>query len=172
MAQPKQIKNPTALRRQMIEEFCDSIQAHLTTAMNAAGGSLKPSPEVAQHVARRTAPSSLHKHTGMDSAVMNYVVDLWDLATRIRRYQFIERYRDLATSDNKDLAAALLEHTHALKSHEVYVVLERGSKLLKFGFALSTNLGLAGIDNSNRYLKALKKEFEYRLRERHRMVHY
>ena len=171
MSLSKQYHPPKGLTPAEVSAFCNHIQAHLQATVEAGGGAIQQSADVAAQVKKRTAPSSLHKHSGIDSAIMNYIVDLHDLSTRIRRYQYIERYRDLYDGRDKDLGISLLDHTHALKSHEIYVILERGNELLRFGYMLAQNLSLTGSNNAAPYVKTLKKEFQYRLRERHRMVH-
>ena len=71
----------------------------------------------------------------------------------------------------KEMIQALIEHTYTLRSYEIYTVLERATQTLKFGHEVAKAINLPSVLNDKKYEKHMKKEFEHRLRERHRIVH-
>ena len=143
--------------------------------MIANSDSIKDDPQpkdLYDEVSKRVGPKSRPNHETIGSAVMFFCLEAEDLANRIRRYQFIERYRSMVDDKSeREMVHALTEHTYTLRSYEIYTVLERGTKTLRFGLEVARSAGLPAVVNDKKYINEMKKTFDHRLRERHRIVH-
>ena len=130
------------------------------------------SPELASQVAKRVPPRARKNYEEIEDAAFLLLSDIYDLGNRIHNYQFIERYRSMVSEDTpKGIPQALTGHTYTLRSYEIYTVLERVADLLKFSRYVAEAAELPTVINDKKYEKQMKKEFAYRLRERHRIVH-
>ncbi|WP_152522660.1 hypothetical protein [Sphingobium ummariense] len=162
---------PSEVSPESIRGFFDKLKAHLV----ASGNGVKDEPQPAnlyKEVSKRVGPLSRKNHESIGSAVMLFCLEGEDLANRIRRYQYIERYRSMVDDETqKEMVQALTEHTYTLRSYEIYTVLERATQTLKFGHEVAKAINLPSVMNDKKYEKQMKKEFEHRLRERHRIVH-
>lgn len=167
----KKLMVPTEVPMKHVADYADLVTSHLNAALAAVGEGEPQSPQVLKEIEKRTAPSSRANHTSLSSAVWHVAIEIQDIGSRVHRYQYIERYRDIAGSIDKSMTMALLDHTHSLKSYEVYTILERTCELLKFSKMVADNLSIPGIMNDRKFLNDFKKTFSYRLRERHRIVH-
>jgi hypothetical protein len=139
--------------------------------------SLKESEPVAlsqplsEQIRRRVPPSYLTKYLQLDRGIAICTNELDLIATRIRQYPMIRSYPNYFSSKDKSVYAAFLTHLHSLRANELYLIQERGAQLLRFAYLLTQNLGMQSVDRSKAFEKAFRKEFGWRLRERHRLTH-
>lgn len=130
------------------------------------------SEDTKKHIVKRIGPKSRAKYLNPEGAISLLSVEVVDLATRISRYQYIERYREHFKSPDPEMGIAFIMHMHILRGSEIYVIMERCKSFLEFFRDLAVDLDL----NPNKKIgndleKRFKKEFARHLRERHRIVH-
>ncbi len=110
-------------------------------------------------------------------AIANYLtaeilgVEIEYIGTRISHYQYIERYREHFQAADRNMAAAFVTHTHALRGGEIYIIMEQCSACLSFLSDLASDFGLLRANNSKALEKTFKSTFQRHLRELHRIVH-
>lgn len=162
---------PSKVLTDEVNAYAERVRKHLVDAMEKVSVKTQP-PELAAEVTKRVPPSARKNYTEIDDAGFLLLSEIYDLGSRIHNYQYIERYRSMVSKDTpKEIPAALTGHTYTLRSYEIYTVLERVVQLLKFARRIAEASGLPSILNDKKYESRMKKEFDYRLRERHRIVH-
>lgn len=163
--------DPSGIGRKAIGAFSDEVMAYLSATIRSLPSEPARSAELTKQIIKRVPPSALKNYDSVIAAARLFEMEVADIGNRAANYQNIERYRYFFSTPDKDMHLSFLDHTYSLRSSELYVILERGSELLKFGAVLAENVGLDGVDNHRKFMAAFKKQFERRLRERHRMVH-
>jgi len=164
------LRAPTEVDVERIEAFTTSARKHLLKQL-AGKKNIAISLALETEIRKRVAPSAIGNYLNLKAIVDDVTFEINNLGRRIRRYQFIERYRDVFLSPDREMMMAFLEHTHSMRTAELYTILERGADLIRLCGVLVVNLGLPATNAAAKYQKRFRKEFERRLRERHRIVH-
>lgn len=99
------------------------------------------------------------------------ILEIGNIGQKIHRYQFIERYKFFADMPDAEMGLAFAEHMYAVRNAELYSILERGEAVVRFVAAIAVELQTGDSKAANKYTKEYRRQFEYRLRERHRMTH-
>jgi hypothetical protein len=143
----------------------------LNSALQAQGQHPVISRPLHQQIEKRVPPSTLANYLTFGRAISLCMNEFELIATRIRQYPMINVYPEYFSSKDRAVFAAFLTHLHSLRANELYLIQERGCQLLKFVHVITSGLGLESFDQSRVFEKAFKKEFWWRLRERHRLTH-
>jgi hypothetical protein len=175
---PKEANLDNSAAKPTVELELDEITRFITEWRErllrqvGTGENLSPlSKSAQQHIQKRVPPSTLQRYLNRQSAIQLLLMDLESIGTRIFQYQFIGAYNSYFVPPSPEIGAAFLSHLHILRPSELYMMLERGADLLRFATVLAFDIGLNSVDQSNRYAKSVRKGFDRRLRERHRLVH-
>lgn len=97
--------------------------------------------------------------------------EVTSLGQKIRRYQFIERYKFFVRMPDSEMGMAFHEHCYEVRNAEIYGTLERGEVIIRFITALAADFKIGDAKAPNRYARNFRRAFEHRLRERHRRTH-
>jgi hypothetical protein len=143
----------------------------LNASVTAQGEPPALSQPLREQIKRRVPPGSLAKYLRLDRAIALCTNELELIATRIRQYPMIEIYPNYFSAKDRSVYAAFLTHLHSLRANDLYLIQERGVQLMRFTYFLTQNLGMQSVDQSRTFEKSFKKEFGWRLRERHRLTH-
>lgn len=127
--------------------------------------------KVSNIVDKMVAPSARDNYRKTDQVINLALTEIDFLAQKIRRYQYIERYKFHFQSPNPEIGMGFAEHMYLLRNSELYGVLEQGETLIRFASAVGEELGVGDDKAAPKYHKLFKEKFERRLRERHRMTH-
>lgn len=127
--------------------------------------------EIRKGVTKRLSPKNAMEYVVAEKLPTLIRFEIETLASRIRLYHYTAQYRNFITFDSHDMFAAWQLHSHSLRQNELYIIQERGSALLTFLRQVAGCFGLKSTDRSKNFAKKMKMRFEYRLRERHRIVH-
>lgn len=150
--------------------FAAMVSDAVTTAARASPG-MPASAEARKLVARRVSKSRIPNYKVMDE----YGPVLWDEAMtildRILVYPFIASYRKHLKDAPDEVLKAWQFHSQSLRVGELYIVQDRTKKLLEFLAVVARDCGLPATDKREEFEKTFKKNFERRLRERHRLTH-
>lgn len=165
------------------QTLAEILTDQMNTVSNGIGAALKehlaqmpsePSLSDASkgHIAKRVGPKAQAKYMNPEGAIDLLSVEVLDLATRISRYQYIERYREHFKASDPAMGTAFIMHTHILRGSEIYVIMERSESFLDFFHDVAADLDLNPAKKLGKDLqKQFKKNFARHLRERHRIVH-
>jgi hypothetical protein len=97
--------------------------------------------------------------------------EVGNLGQKIRRYQFVERYKFFVDMPDTEIGIAFHEHCYEVRNAELYGILERGEALIRFAAALAAELDSGDEKAPSKYARNFRREFDHRLRERHRRTH-
>ncbi|MBY5545984.1 hypothetical protein HFO61_03855 [Rhizobium leguminosarum] len=98
----------------------------------------------------------------------------WEVSTyceRVRIYPFVTKYREAILGNSSEMIAAWQLHSHSLRQNELYVLQERGTKILDFVHLVTKDLGLNTENRARKFQQKFASQFKSRLRDRHRVVH-
>ncbi|MCQ1572099.1 hypothetical protein NFO65_15305 [Neorhizobium galegae] len=122
-------------------------------------------------VAKRLSENGAKKFTTIRSLPLLVSSEVLSYCERIRIYPFITQYRVELNKGSPEMIAAWQLHSHSLRQNELYVIHERGGDILDFAHYVATDLGLGSENRAKEFEKRFKKQFDWRLRDRHRVVH-
>lgn len=160
---------PSEVPQAVIDALSDQIGGHLRSLvpkdLKAFGD------RVNSTVDAMVAPSARELYRDPSAIIGLATFEVGNIGLKIRRYQFIERYKFFADLPDADMGMAFGEHMYAVRNAELYTILERGEAVVRFGAALAADLGVGDQKAATVYSKQYRAEFEHRLRECHRMTH-
>ncbi len=131
----------------------------------------KPSPATKKALLKRVSRKTALELTTIDKFGVVVFDEICQITDRILAYRYVAQYRKVFRSQSDELFDAWQIHSQSLRTGELYIVQDRTSQLLKFLALVGQDCGLAVEDQSGSFSKKFKKDFEKRLRERHRIVH-
>lgn len=129
------------------------------------------SSTTAKSVSKRLSKKGAKRFETVSSLPLLVSSEVLTLCERIRIYPFVAKYREALRSDSPEMTAAWQLHSHSLRQSELYVIQERGGDILDFAHHVAADMGLGTANRSKEFEKRFKKQFEWRLRDRHRVVH-
>lgn len=129
------------------------------------------SAATAKFVARRLSAKGAEKYTTVKTLPQLVSVEVSTFCERIRVYPFVTRYREAINKASPEMIAAWQLHSHSLRQNELYVLHERGEEILEFAHLVAAELGLGTENRARKFQKRFNRRFEWRLRDRHRVVH-
>lgn len=116
-------------------------------------------------------PAARDMYRTPDSVIGLAAFEVGNVGQKIRRYQFIERYKFFVDLPDAEMGIAFGEHIYAVRNAELYSILEKGEAIVRFVATLSMELEAGDAKAPSKYAKDYRSQFAYRLRERHRMTH-
>ncbi len=133
--------------------------------------SQKVSPKTLAAVQKRLSENGAKKFTSVRSLPLLVSSEVLSWCERVRIYPFVAKYRVEVNNGSKEMVAAWQLHSHSLRQSEIYVLQERGKDIINFAHLVAADLGLGTENRANKFEKRFKTQFEWRLRDRHRVVH-
>ncbi|CDZ54398.1 hypothetical protein [Neorhizobium galegae] len=134
-------------------------------------GSREVSAPTAKAISRRLSENGAKTFTTVRSLPFLLSNEVLTYCERIRIYPFTARYREALKATSPDMNAAWQLHSNSLRQSEVYVIQERGKKLLGFAHQIAVELDIGTPARFMKFDARFNKKFERRLRDRHRVVH-
>ncbi len=117
------------------------------------------------------APNARDAYRTPSNVIGLATFEVGNLGQKIRRYQFIERYKFFVDMPDAEMGMAFHEHCYEVRNAEIYAILERGEALIRFIATLAAELKSGEEKAPNKYARDFRRKFEHRLRERHRRTH-
>lgn len=145
------------------------ITAPLRAACEASPGRI-PSNEATKLMLKRVSPNNKLSFATLDRYWVIVADELTQILDRILAYQYVTQYRKELRSDAQ-LMNAWQIHSQSLRSGELYIVQVRTAELLTFLAQICSDCGLPVSNQRSAFDRAFEKQFQRRLRERHRLVH-
>ncbi len=122
-------------------------------------------------IAKRLSANGAKRFETLKSLPLLVSAEVLSYCERIRIYPFITQYRLEVNKGSTDMIAAWQLHSHSLRQNELYVIQERGTDILDFLHNVASDFGLGTQNQAKVFEKRFKNQFEWRLRDRHRVVH-
>ena len=127
--------------------------------------------QVSTIVDKMVAPGIREQYRKTEAVIGLASFEVAQIGRKIRRYQYIERYKFFFDAPSSEIGMAFAEHMYLLRNAELYGVLERGERITRFVSAIGGDLEIGSAKASAKYNKSFKRKFGRRLGERHRMTH-
>jgi hypothetical protein len=162
---------PEVLTQNMVWAVAGRVNELLEHYALAVPEAKKVSSDTGRAIAKRISVNGAKNYTKVRSLPFFLAAEIRTYLERIRIYPFVVKYREVLKPSSMDMNAAWQLHSHSLRQSECYVIQERGTDILEFAHLVAVDLGLGTKSRAKNFEKRFKKEFEVRLRDRHRVVH-
>ncbi|NBJ10953.1 hypothetical protein [Microvirga arsenatis] len=159
------------LDRTAVKALAGYAEGRLRESLAQLGDAPTISVRTREGVAKRLTAKNVTSYSTAEKLPFLIAMEIESLGDRIRLYPFTTRYREIINSGPRDMSMAWQIHSYSLRQGELYIIQERGAELIRFLHYVASDLGVPTVDRSNNFQKAFKKQFDRRLRERHRLVH-
>jgi hypothetical protein len=163
-------RDPSEVTTDEVETFCRELSQHLQKRFSSQPG-VVVGDELKALIVKRVPPKLVTLYEQFHHCIELLAFETTEIGKRIRRYQYIERYKFFFSTPDKEMFQAFQEHTWSNRGGEIYVILERGEALIEFASLIAGRLGEPPSKAAKGFYNDMRNEFNYRLRERHRITH-
>ena len=162
-------REPSEVEQAIVDQFVARLKTHLSQAVRPGHGAF--GDKVSATVDNMVAPGVRERYRKTDAVIGLASFEVSQIGQKIRRYQYIERYKFFFDAPDPEIGMGFAEHMYALRNAELYAVLERGETIVRFVSAIGAELGIGSVKAPTKYNKSFREKFERRLRERHKITH-
>lgn len=130
------------------------------------------SEKLQQMIGARVPQGAVEKYQTYNNIALMLYAETTDIGSRIRGYQYIERYRFLLSNLSQEMEAAFFQHIYSVRHGEIYLIKEKCVKFLTFAKEVASHCGIENSFEIRHFIDNFDHAMGARLRERHRTTHF